>query len=460
MPSERPRLGGRFGRTAGVLIAALLVVTAGLTVANAVQGPRLRSADVNTQALVSKVGQRLVLRLNQPVVEIPENGLTVVPETPFSVTTDGAALTLRFTSVLPYATTFLVSGPVVSAATGASATVAYTFQTPPPEAYLLQRAGPSAPPDAPDSVVRTVLGSSAASVVHSEPGIQEYAVAGPRLAVVTVTSEGNRRLTVRDLAGTEPARTIADGAIISQLHSSGPSGVLGFVRTTPGGSGGPNPSQLQVWDPTSDAEPTAVLGLDGQPLAPQVWTFVPGTNSIVAQIPDGTCFLVDPFGGTPIQPLGSHLTLEGFVPGTTTLVVADLDRYIALDLSTGRSSEVDEVTRPETDDLTRLVPLAGGNRFLALLTSFDGQDISYAISEVPDRERPPRYVAEPVGTSIQKVCLSANGDLLAIERIPKDAVLDRNDVVPGYSGTTTVFLDTGTGQVEQSVAGSAVSWCP
>ena len=442
------------------MIAALLVVAAGLTVANAVQGPRLRSADVNGQALVSKVGQRLVLRLNQPVVAVPTDGLTVVPETPFSVTTNGVALTLRFNSVLPYATTFTVSGPLVSSATGASATLSYSFQTPPAEAYLLQRAGAAAPPDAPDSVVRTVLGSSAATVVHAEPGIQEYAVAGPRLAVVTVATEGNRRLTIRDLAGTEPARTIADGAIITQLHSSGPSGVLGFVRTAQGGSGGPNPSQLQVWDPTSDAEPTTILGLDGQPLAPQVWTFVPGTNSIVAQIPDGTCFLVDPFGGTPIQPLGSHLTLEGFVPGTTTLVVADLDRYRSLDLSTGRSSEVGGATRPETDDLTRLVPLAGGDRFLGLLTSFNGQDISYGISDLAGPERRPLYVAEPVGTSIQKVCLSANGDLLAIERIPKDAVLDRNDVVPGYSGTTTVFLDIRTGEVKQSVAGAAVSWCP
>lgn len=460
MPSE-PGRGNRFSRTTGVLIAALLVVTAGLTVANAVQGPRLRSADVNPPALVSKVGQRLVLRLNQPVAEVPRDGLTIVPETPFSVTTDGVALTLRFESVLPNATTFSVSGPLVSAATGASADLAYSFQTPPAEVYLLQRADPTAPGGGPDRVVRTALGSAEPTVVHTEPGIQEYAVAGPRLAVVTVLADGNRRLTVRDLAGTEPTRTIADGAVITQLHSSGPGGVLGFVRTESGGeSGGPNPSQLQVWDPTSDAEPTTIPGLDGRPLAPQVWTFVPGTNSIVAQIADGSCFLVDPFGGSPIQPLGSHLTLEGFVPGTTTLVVADLDHYASLDLSTGASTDLAAIARPETDDLTRLVPLAGGDRFLALLTAFDGEDISYSIAELAGPERRRLYAAEPVGTSIQKVCLSANGDLLAIERIPRDAVLDTNDVVPGYSGTTTVFLDTATGKVEQSTAGSAASWCP
>jgi hypothetical protein len=70
--------------------------------------------------------------------------------------------------------------------------------------------------------------STAPVIVHSQPFIEEYAVADPVIAVVTSDAAGAGTLTVGPVDGSEPPRTLADNSVISQLKSSGPGGLLGF----------------------------------------------------------------------------------------------------------------------------------------------------------------------------------------------------------------------------------------
>ena len=72
----------RFWLTVAVTIAALVLATVGLTVANAVQGPRLVSADVNPRTAVERAGQRLILRLDQAVAEVSVTDIAVTPAVP------------------------------------------------------------------------------------------------------------------------------------------------------------------------------------------------------------------------------------------------------------------------------------------------------------------------------------------------------------------------------------------
>ena len=62
---------------------------------------------------------------------------------------------------------------------------------------------------------------------------------------------------------------------------------------------------------------------------------------------------------------------------------------------------------------------------------------------------------DPVG-GIQRVCLSPNGQYLAVAKLPRDAATN-----PDSSGLAnrTEFVDTATGQIEQDVAGSEINWC-
>ena len=315
MSSEPSKRQDHFRLTAAVTIGALVFAAVGLTVANTLQGPRLLDAQINPGAAVEGAGQRLIMRADQTVAEPTTDQVTVTPKVPVEPTSDGAALILRFADSLSYATTYEIVAKVQSATTGASSTLRYSFRTPDGTFYILQRAASNADTDAPDQIVHHLIGSPEQRVVRSQPRIEQYAVADPAIAVVTSDAAGAATLTVGPLDGSEPNQTLVDNSDISQLKSSGPSGLLGFVLTplsdpylAPGG-------QLHLYDPVT-GKLIKVSGFDGKPLEPLDWAFVPGTTSIVAQTADNAFYLIDPAqwqtNSTPWRSLKDVWVCSGF----------------------------------------------------------------------------------------------------------------------------------------------------
>jgi hypothetical protein len=453
MSSEPPKRQDRFRLTAAVTIGVLLLAAAGLTVANTRQGPRLLDAQINPGAAVEGAGERLILRVDQTVAEPTTDQVIVTPTVPVEPTTDGAALILRFADSLSYATTYEIVAKVQSGTTGASATLTYSFRTPDGAFYTLERAASNADADAPDQIVHHLLGSPEQRVVRSQPRIEQYAVADPAIAVVTSDAAGAAALTVGPLDGSEPNQTLADNSDISQLRSSGPSGLLGFVLTplndTDLGGGG----QLHFYDPVA-GKLIKVSGFDGKPLEPLDWAFVPGTTSIVAQTADNSFYLIDPFNGRQTQPLGGHSRMYGFVPGSTTLIVDDSGDYKAIDLATGNTSTVPALDLPEAAGLQQLLPLGGDRGYIGWMATQDGAASVVVINDGNARQI---YAEEPDATGgIQNICLSPNGQYLAVAKLPRDTATN-----PDSSGfaNKTEFVDTATGRTDHDVAGSQVNWC-
>jgi hypothetical protein len=453
MSSEPPKRQDRFRLTAAVTIGVLLLAAAGLTVANTRQGPRLLDAQINPGAAVEGAGERLILRVDQTVAEPTTDQVSVTPTVPVEPTTDGAALILRFADSLSYATTYEIVAKVQSGTTGASATLTYSFRTPDGAFYTLERAASNADADAPDQIVHHLLGSPEQRVVRSQPRIEQYAVADPAIAVVTSDAAGAAALTVGPLDGSEPNQTLADNSDISQLRSSGPSGLLGFVLTplndTDLGGGG----QLHFYDPVA-GKLIKVSGFDGKPLEPLDWAFVPGTTSIVAQTADNSFYLIDPFNGRQTQPLGGHSRMYGFVPGSTTLIVDDSGDYKAIDLATGNTSTVPALDLPEAAGLQQLLPLGGDRGYIGWMATQDGAASVVVINDGNARQI---YAEEPDATGgIQNICLSPNGQYLAVAKLPRDTATN-----PDSSGfaNKTEFVDTATGRTDHDVAGSQVNWC-
>ena len=92
----------------------------------------------------------------------------------------------------------------------------------------MQRAASNADDDAPAQIVHHFIGSTEQKVVRPQPHIEQYAVADPAVAVVTSDADSAGTLTVGPIDGSEPSQTLAANSDISQLKSSGPSGLLGF----------------------------------------------------------------------------------------------------------------------------------------------------------------------------------------------------------------------------------------
>jgi hypothetical protein len=453
MSSDPSNRQDRFRLTAAVMIGALLVAAVGLTVANIRQGPRLLDAQINPGAAVEGAGERLVLRVDQTVAELTADQVSVTPTVPVEPTADGAALILRFSDSLSYATTYEIIAQVQSATTGASSTLTYSFRTPDGSFYLLQRAASNADADAPDQIVHHVIGSTEQRVVRKQPRIEEYAVADPVIAVVTSDAAGAGTLTVGPVDGSKPPQTIADDSDISQLKSSGRSGLLGFVLTplTDPDLGGDG--QLHVYDPAA-AKLITVSGFDGKPLEPLDWTFVPGTTFIVAQTFDNSFFLIDPLNGRPTQALGGHSRMYGFVPGSTTLIVDNNGEYKAIDLATGNTSTVSALDLPEAAYLQQLVPLGGDRGYVGWVPTQDGAASVVVINDGSVRQIYAE-VPDPVG-GIQSVCLSPNGQYLAVAKLPRDAAT--NPDASGFANRTEL-VDIATGHVEQDITGSEINWC-
>jgi hypothetical protein len=451
MSSDPSKPQHRFRLTAAVTIGVLLLAAIGLTVANTVQGPRLLDAQIDPGAAVESAGERLVLRIDQTVATVTADQVSVTPIVPVEPRLDGAALMLRFGDTLRYATSYEIVAKVRSGTTGAASTLRYSFRTPDSVFYVFERAALGGDAGAPDQIVRHGIGSMEQLVVRRAPFIEEYAIADPAIAVVTSDASGAGTLTIGPIGGSEPPQTLADKSEISQLQSSGPGGLFGFVLTPLSDRELTRDSGLHLYDPVAGGKLIKVPGFDGKPLDPMEWAFVPGTTSIVAQMADASFYLIDPLNGSPTQPLGSHSRMYGFVPGSTTLIVDDNGDYKAIDLARGNTSTLPGIDLPEAAALLELLPLGGDRGYIGLLGTQAGGSVA-VISDGNLRQ----IYAEDRAELIESICASPNGQYLAVTKAPRDAATNPDS---SESENTTELVDTGTGRTAQDVPGSNINWC-
>lgn len=457
MSSERPRRRLGFRQTVVLAITVLSLTVVGLTLANVAQGPRLLGAEMNTAAAVQRAGQLLVLRADQPFTGVEPAQVSVVPAVPIEVSWQGATVEVRFLSTLQYAAEYQVSAAVTSAATGASSTLTHSFRTPPAEVYVLQRNGPSGE-ETPDRIVRAVLGTTDRAVVDTAERIQEFAVAGSSLAVVTQDGTSAGKLTVGPVSGSGASKTLAADSVITQLQASkATNGVFGFVLRPLSGPD-KNHTQLHIYDPAAGDQPTVVKGLDGKPLDPESWAFVPGTRAIVAQTSDALFFLIDTVTGS-VKNLGGHNAMHGFVRGTQTMIFQDQGRYTAFDLTSGQRTEIPLGDLSKSAVVYQLLALSDAG-YVSVVARLEDEQLRFSIVVLGQEEESRTiYEPEPADSTIPLVCLSPNGQFLAVEAVPPGNETDGYDVLPGYRKSRVVMIDSATGNYQGEESGFRPDWC-
>jgi hypothetical protein len=455
MSSERPRRRLGFRQTVVLAISILSLAVVGLTVANIAQGPQLLGAELNSAAAVQRAGQLLVLQADQPLTGVEPGQVSVAPEVPIEVSWRSATVEVRFLSALHYGTEYEVSAAMTSAATGASSTVTHSFHTPPAEVYVLRRNG-SAGEETADHIVRVVPGATDRGVVYSAPRIQEFAVSGPSLAVVTQDETSAGTLAIGPVRGSGAWKTVTTDAVITQLQASESNGVFGFVLQPLSGSD-KDQTQLHLYDPTAGDQLIGVRGLDGKPLDPESWAFVPGTRSIVAQTADALFFLIDTVTGS-VKTLGGHSAMHGFVRGTPTLIFEDQGRFIALDLTTGTRQEIPLGDLSESALVYQLLALPEDG-YVSLVARLEGGELRFSVGIVGQGEFQITYEPEPTDSTIPIVCLSPNGQFLAVETVPPGNETDGYDVLPGYRKSRVVVIDSATGNFQGEEPGFGPDWC-
>lgn len=458
--SAPQRLRG-FTRIFWAATAVLVLAVGGLTAATIAKGPRVASLEVSTDGIVERDGGRVRLHLDQAVEPDALERVTVTPDAPHTAELDGGLLTLTFAQTLRYATTYEIGiDSARSAATGSSADLTASFTTKNPDLFTLDRTADD--PSQPDAIRVRPLSGGETRVLFTADRIQDYTVVGPVLVVVTIEPDDTNRVRTLTLdTGSEGTIPLPGPGTVRELHASPEKGVLGwtFSGQTPTG---PLDRALYSYDLTDQkGEAVPVLGIDGGPLRARDWLFVPGTTSVVTHSLDDTVLLLDLLTPGSVSPLGQHAELRGFVPGANRLVVADPDSGSLIDLADG---SVETLALPPAEVGATASPvqvlLLDSDSYVELEAEYSPETgaTQYSVVRVDASGTAEIFRTSPTGR-IRGICLSPNGQYLAVEAVSVEGEPDDYPDVPGFSATSTVLVDLGSGETARSVNGVSRDWC-
>lgn len=450
----------------GTLLTLAVLVTA-LGFIGASQGPRLTAAEVDTARSVQMAGQSLRIELNQSVKSVDTTAVTVSPAAPVSVSHDGSTITVTFEQPLKYASDYTVTlAGVLGAFTPTPSTITHSFRTADAFAYSLQRRSHEGELDA---VLRRPLGETGEQqIVFRAPRIKTFAQHDGAIVAVTINDDNTNSVYIA-LPGVEAPQEIAFPTVgsVRALAASPTNPLLGFVVTSAIVNGERMfENALFTLDLSGAVESgvAVVQAVDGSPISVMDWAFVPGAMSIVVQDYDQTLFLVDLAGISPIAPVGRHAELRGFIPGTTTLVVADPDRGSLIDLETGTTTAIELTPSDLAAEryLGKVAMLGADGEYLLELSSpaTDAQSFATdsALILVGSDESTELY-APPLGSRILRYCVSPNGQFAAIETVGESSTPDRYAGAAGFTNTLTLIVEIDSARVVSGLSGGFSDWC-
>lgn len=451
-PESRPGA-RRFVVVCTSVVSALVLAGAVLAGAALARGPQVRAVTGDPSVAVAQRDVVVTVRTDQPLDSSSAEGVALEPAAPMQVEVVGASLRVRFPETLSFDTAYRLVVPALRGqTTGTLSSTEYAFTTPALTITTLERGGSFDRGDGDDEVVRHDLSRGSDATVLRAPRIQEYAEAGGDTVAVAVDRDGATSLRLARGDGSQATLPLPGRGDLRLLRASSDAGRIGYVFT---GSSDDGVQQytgtLFLVDPADpSAPPRTVAGLDGAPVRTEAWQFVPGSAYLVAQTPDRSLLLVDATGAAPPRVLGQLGDLLSFLPGTTSVVVGDVDGLSILDLTSGSITAVDG---------TRATGAAPGTGRLVLapdaVATWSSTELTRRQPDATDTV----VARADTGTRIVEVCASPSGRHLAIGLVPEAAPADGYPARADRVGRRTQIVDAVSGAVVTDVEGTRPGWC-
>ncbi|TQL47782.1 hypothetical protein FB562_0852 [Homoserinimonas aerilata] len=438
------------------------------------QGPKLSSAQLDTQAVVASSGQQLRMFANQSLAQVDASQVSVEPAAAFSVDTVGDIVSITFEQRLGYGLDYAVTvSGVTSLHNTSDAVFRYEFTTDARPVFHLDRADPET--GEPDRVMRSTLdakGLSGQESVYSAQGIMDFTVIGQALAVITREGEQGaeqHHLSLVSLAdGMVEEIVLPEPGTLDELRSGG-SAALGF-RFTPESTRatGEGVHTLMWIDLEGSHVPQTVAGIDGSALQPIDWRFLP-SGELLALSGDNVLQRVDPTGESPTLPLGDYQGIESVSADGSTAIVRDLYDTILLVLDDSAGGVPGDELPFGPTPIDGVSPFGGqvallleGPARVQKVSVFDEGSGFFEGKIVVDDGAVSRILFEsvPGTTSIEDFTVSPNGQFVVVEVIPDVSAMVSDAYYPLARPTsiTTRFIDLVSGAVVAEVAGFDVEW--
>ena len=457
-PPVEARSSRSFRRTFGWTVAALLVLCGVFLALGYLQGPKLSSAQVDADAVVTSTDQTLRLFVNQSIAPVDSAAVSVEPAAEATASSDGDLVSVQFEQPLDYNTDYTVTVEgVVSPSGGPETTLSYSFTTGEPELYYLDRGVPN------DEIIRTGMSSQERSVVFAGEGIQEFVPVGDVVAFTTAAADRTGTLMLANPdTGVSEQVLLPEVGEVADLDATRSGALLGFTIS----SDDPGPiaaisHTLYTVDLDRGRDVVAVTGLDGEPMRVVGWQFVPGSTTIVAITTESTLVRVDTTTGL-VVPLGGYFEFDRVSADGSRVVVNDTRGSAAVTLSDGTevrlhpsriNGEQPFIGQTDADAAGNLVAkmvLVGesGASFSSILAFDDGDESRILYQTVDDKG------------AILDFRVSPNNQFVAVEVQPNVSEFDSDEYVmnPRPQSVTTYLVEIATGAVTRSMEGFEAVW--
>lgn len=456
--------GDYFRRALTAIVVSLFAVCAVFVALSFVQGPKLQSAIVDPERVVTAPNQQLRLFANQALSDIDPEQVEISPAAPFSVSVENDIVQIQFLGLLAFDTDYTVTVTgVTSRYQDREAEFRHEFTTAAGTFTYLDRADPAQPGQR-DRIVSIGVSGDERETIFEAERIQDFAMFPGAVAVATLDGDGAVSLSVVSLAdGATQALGVPRDVTLDAIGSAPDSGILAFTVTSVDRDDPEYTGTLFTVDLEGPPDAAPVPGLDGAPLEVLDWTFLPTGGAAVARTVDDTILKLDLADGAPATPLGSYTDLIAVAPDGSEIVVADIYGAIALSLSTG---EERRLPTPPIDGIPTFggaIDLLGNARGLlqqvAILDDQTGRFASFVVFTDGDIVRI-LYESPDGQGSIEGFTVSPNGQYVAITVIPNvsTSVPDDYAVDPRSTSISSVVVDIETGAIVRSVDGFGVEW--
>ncbi|WP_294179958.1 hypothetical protein [uncultured Schumannella sp.] len=437
----------RFRLRVAVVFAVLLLAAGALAALSSTQGPRIQSVTANAEALVTQPGGVAELAFSRPIAEVAASDITLEPVAEFTVESSGSRVVLRFATALRAATEYRVTiEGVRGVAGGASGSVEATFET----GALTVETVTTSPTGEAVSVFSTGVGSGAPQQLIEATGVREFVRIDDVVALVRDLDDERSALSVNAIDGTGVQDfVLPEEGRIAQLGQVG----TALLFTLTSAVADPLPAfdlTLMRTDLAADPTPTAVLGLDGEPIATRAWFPIPGTADILIAARDGSVLRGDPSGLTPLVPVGQYLDVYGMTPDGSGFVAADAFGPVLVDLATGASTRITSSLIDGVEPYLGAVAMVDAERWVAKVAV---PDVSGGFTT---------GIALDDGMTSTLIDLGGSGEAIADFRVSPGGqylFVVLNQGSPGQPTTgPTLVVDLDTLTVQETLAGVDPQW--
>jgi hypothetical protein len=433
----------------GVAIIALAVY--------ALQGPRLRSGAVDLVRAVASPETSLRLEADRPLAPLQDTQVSIEPSVDFRVSTQGALASVTFLDALDFGTTYRVQVEGVRGEGQASdATWVYEFSTPAARMFYLARGAVGES----DRIFSVGMGSEPAQEVYRSENIDAFVPIGSTLVIFSTGQGGSRAELVEPVSGRVDRLVLPQGVVVNDVFSPASGTRVAFTLSSL--NSGEYDRTLFVVDTAGARTPTAITGLDGEPLRVTEAAIVAASDTLVAWVDDVRVVSVD-LRSALVLPLAEEAAqLWGVTSRGDQVVMVDVGGTVAIDINTLEETRILPAQLSGRDVFEgQTLLLSDGSRIQTVaIGNAQGTDFTSLIAIGDDAALAPLYRTPDDRGSIGTFVASPSDQYVAIETIPdrSQRQSDERPLEPRDVSSTIVIVDVDTQQVVRSVEGVLPVW--